>query len=224
MEEDLRNPPAGNNVLLVSGGKDSLAMLDLVLNRGENIASVVFYDGGWEWRETLAAIDHAEQLTGLKVHRLRGDYCGEFSRRGWPRPRFRWCTDLKARAINAVAKTISKAVVCIGFAADETDRARNVDLWRRDPLPKRFPLIEAAITQAEALRRCLALGYTWGNLYNWNSRISCFCCPIMRRTTLPKIREHRPEAFRRIVEMDRHAQRLGFRSSFSKTIEKVCKL
>ena len=39
-----------NNVISLSGGKDSTAMLHMMLERGESIHSVLFFDTGWELR------------------------------------------------------------------------------------------------------------------------------------------------------------------------------
>ena len=39
------------NVVSLSGGKDSTAMLLMLLERGEPVADVVFFDTGWEFPE-----------------------------------------------------------------------------------------------------------------------------------------------------------------------------
>ena len=45
-----------NNTISLSGGKDSTAMLNIMLGRGESIHSAVFFDTGWEFPEMLEHI------------------------------------------------------------------------------------------------------------------------------------------------------------------------
>ena len=50
-----------NNVISLSGGKDSTAMLHMMLERGESVHSAVFFDTGWEFPEMEAHIDEVER-------------------------------------------------------------------------------------------------------------------------------------------------------------------
>ena len=54
----------------MSGGKDSTAMAHMMLERGEKIHSVVFFDTGWEFPGMHDHIKLFEKKTGLKVWRL----------------------------------------------------------------------------------------------------------------------------------------------------------
>ena len=57
------------NVVSLSGGKDSTAMLLILLERGEPVADVVFFDTGWEFPEMyehlakLETFNHAPART-----------------------------------------------------------------------------------------------------------------------------------------------------------------
>ncbi len=59
-----------NNIVSLSGGKDSTAMLLMMLERKEPIHSVVFFDTGWEFPEMYDHIRLIEKITGLKVWTL----------------------------------------------------------------------------------------------------------------------------------------------------------
>ena len=59
------------NVVSLSGGKDSTAMLLMLLERGEPVADVVFFDTGWEFPEMYEHLEKLEAFTGLKITRLR---------------------------------------------------------------------------------------------------------------------------------------------------------
>ena len=67
---------------------------------------------------------------------------------------------------------------------------------------KRYPLIEYGITEADAIKYCRKLGYTWGGLYDIFNRVSCWCCPLQSIKDLRKLRKHRPELWAKLLEMD----------------------
>ena len=59
-----------NNILSISGGKDSTAMLIEMLERNERIHSAIFVDTGWEFPEMYDHIDQLERYTGVKIWTL----------------------------------------------------------------------------------------------------------------------------------------------------------
>jgi 3'-phosphoadenosine 5'-phosphosulfate sulfotransferase (PAPS reductase)/FAD synthetase len=108
-----------NNVISLSGGKDSTAMLIGMLERGERVHSVFFFDTGWEFPQMYEHLDRLEVYTGVKITRIhperpftywmlempviarKGENKGKVRRvgNGWPSVRRRWCTREKVRAI-----------------------------------------------------------------------------------------------------------------------------
>lgn len=203
-----------NNVVSLSGGKDSTAMLHMMLERGEHIHSAVFFDTGWEFPEMHDHIDLVEQKTGIRVVRMvhpkgfdywlfereiiarKGPMKGQLHLlgNGWPSPFRRWCTREKVGCIKKHERSVENAVACIGYAADELRRCK--------PGPHRYPLIEYGVTEAEAIEYCRKLGYTWGGLYDIFNRVSCWCCPLQSIKDLRKLRKHRPELWEKLLEMD----------------------
>ena len=203
-----------NNVISLSGGKDSTAMLHMMLDRGESVHSAVFFDTGWEFPEMEAHIDEVERKTGVKVVRLvhpqgfdywlfereiiarKGPMKGQLHRlgNGWPSLFRRWCTREKVDTIRRYDKTVDGCVPCIGYAADELHRVKTGK--------QRYPLIEYGVTEADAIEYCRKLGYTWGGLYDIFKRVSCWCCPLQSIKDLRKLRHHRPELWAKLLEMD----------------------
>lgn len=212
-----------NNVISLSGGKDSTAMLHMMLERGEPIHSVVFFDTGWEFPEMYDHLNLVEQKTGLQIIRLkhpqgfdywlnrrqvrtkrdRFDENGNLTHRkgdifrignGWPSPFRRWCTREKVNCIKRYQKTVEGCVPCIGYAEDEMHRVK--------PGPQRYPLIKYGVTEADAIKYCRKLGYTWGGLYDIFNRVSCWCCPLQSLNDLRTLRKHRPELWEKLLEMD----------------------
>jgi 3'-phosphoadenosine 5'-phosphosulfate sulfotransferase (PAPS reductase)/FAD synthetase len=205
-----------NNVVSLSGGKDSTAMLLMMLERGEPIHSVVFFDTGWEFPQMYEHIELLEKRIGIRIWRLQSkfpfDYWmmarpviarkepnkGEVTRigQGWPSINRRWCTKQKTNTIHEFARVIPGAVQCIGYAADETGRSVS------SKITARFPLQEYGITEAKALLYCYAKGYDWGGLYEHFGRVSCFCCPLQRIGELRTLRRHFPDLWQRMLSME----------------------
>ena len=199
-----------NNILSFSGGKDSTAMLHLMLERGEDIKAVIWCDlGDWEFPEMAEHVAEVERKTGMTVTRVHPahdlnrlafekeyEHNGETVRGyGWPNVHKRWCTKAKLRAIEAEVRRIGGGKQCIGLAADETKRTR---------LPgKRYPLDEYGYTEADCLALCKRLGYHWNGLYEIYRRVSCWCCPLQSNNDLRMLRRHRPELWARLHEMDK---------------------
>lgn len=207
-----------NYVVSLSGGKDSTAMLHWMLERGEDIHSVIFFDTGWEFPEMEDHISLVQEKTGVDIIRFTpeksfdywmyhrrvkardGDMKGEVHRigNGWPSPMRRWCTSIKVDTINKYVRSVDGAVSCIGFAADETHRDKD----NNGKIEKRYPLIEYGKTEADCMEYCKSLGYHWGGLYEIWGRVSCWCCPLQGLKDLRKLRRHRPELWERLIEMD----------------------
>lgn len=197
-------------VVSLSGGKDSTAMLLMLLEKGEAVDEVVFFDTGMEFPEMREHLAKLENYTGIEFTRLRMDPSFEylmFVRRlkrgkrkaengyGWPRPNARWCTSYKTRTINKYLEKLSPDEVCIGIAADETGRNKN-------PPPSRYPLVEWGVTESDALSYCASSGFDWGGLYEKKNRVSCWCCPLQSLDDLRVLREFHPELWERLQEMD----------------------
>ena len=215
-----------NNVISFSGGKDSTAMVLEMLERGENIHSVVAFDTGWEFPQMLEHWDKFEKYTGLEIVKLypRFDFTESLFTReikkrdgttrignGWPAPLRRWCTREKMNQIDKYMRTIENPVSCIGFAADEQKRADGKGV--NDKRYKvRFPLIEWDIDEAEALAICKRHGFNYGGLYDHFQRVSCFCCPLQRIGELRLLRRHYPEQWGLMLKWEKDAQEnKGFR-------------
>lgn len=199
-----------NQIISLSGGKDSTAMLLMMLERKEPIHSVVFFDTGWEFPQMIGHIDLLERRTGIEIVHLKPKRSFEYwmierplkDRRGysWPSPIRRWCTREKFAAINKYTNQFKPYIECIGYALDENERTSKEIVKRRDNL--RFPLIEWGITELKALNYCFVKGYDWGGLYDHFDRVSCFCCPLQRIGELRNLRIHYPELWKRMLDMD----------------------
>lgn len=209
------------HIVSFSGGKDSTAMLLMMVEKGMPIDDIIFCDTGVEFH---AMYDHIKQVEKLikrpitilrephgfeywllyhmcnsrygedngKTHRIKG--------RSWPRARARWCTrTLKTDPINKYIKDNyngEDVKQYIGIAYDEPKRHKNI------PANVQHPLYDWQITEKQALEYCYAKGFTWGGLYEIFNRVSCWLCPLQGIGELRKLRKHFPELWGKLLYWD----------------------
>lgn len=210
----------------LSGGKDSTAMLLLMIERGMPIDTVITADTGMEFPEMYDHLSKVDEYLfrerGLHITTLRHPHGFEWLMfeepkqkpsslenrarlgvppygNGWPGIRVRWCTGaLKTHLISKEVNRLKKeknALHYVGIAADEAQRCKG----------EVYPLVEWGITEAQALQACYDRGFDFGGLYEIYHRASCWCCPLQRIDELRKLRQHHPELWARLLDMDRRA-------------------
>ncbi len=208
---------AGKNIVSFSGGKDSTAMLLMMIERGVPVDEVRFFDTGWEFPEMHDHILQVEVYTGIPITtikpkdsfdfemlerpvvRSKGINKGEVHRYGYGWPSFmrRWCTTIKNRYLNVGVK--ADDAVFIGFALDEIHRAEKLQKKKKNA---RFPLVEYGVSEIEALKYCTDRGFTWGGLYEHHKRVSCFCCPLQNIKALRALRKHHPHLWKKMLDWE----------------------
>ena len=210
----------------LSGGKDSTAMLLLMIERGMPIDAVISADTGMEFPEMyehLAKVDaYLFRERGIHITTLRHPHGFEYlmfdvpqqkkraiERRiamgqpltgyGWPGIRVRWCTgQLKTHLIAKEVNRLKGEHGALHYVGIAEDEA-----WRCKD--EQYPLVEWGITEAEALKICYDRGYDFGGLYEIYHRASCWCCPFQRIDELRKLRKYHPELWKKLMELDRRA-------------------
>lgn len=205
----------------VSWGKDSTAMLHLVLERGLPLDEVVFFDTGMEFDCIYAERDRAMPMlrdAGVAYTELRprtpmwwdmlcrpvrSRATGEVHKRGygWCGGPCRWGTRCKQRALDSYARA-KGADVYVGIAVDEKRRiARARQPW------KFLPLVDAGMTEADCLSSCYGHGHAWdeggARLYDVLDRASCWCCRNKNLSELRGIKSHLPSYWERLVALER---------------------
>lgn len=195
------------NIVSLSGGKDSTAMLLMMLEKGMRVDEVLFFDTGMEFPQMYDHLERVEKDTGLTITRITGSETFEHGllehRRtrgkrinevgfGWPTPMARWCTALKVRAIEKHLKGREVAQF-VGIAADEARRCKK---------GINYPLVDWGVTESDALAYCRARGYDWGGLYDHFKRVSCWCCPLQSIDELRKLRKYHPDLWKKLIMLD----------------------
>lgn len=205
------------HVVSFSGGKDSTAMLLMMIERSMRIDRVICVDTTKEFPQMYKHIRKVQKMIApLKIEVVKIDYDYWFGEHiltkgnrkgtrgyGWPGIGYRWCTSLKVAAIEKVLRGTQNVVQYLGIAADEAHREgknqRNRTL--------RYPLIEWDVIEAQALRYCYDRGLDWGGLYNRLARVSCYCCPLARVGELETLYNDFPELWKIIKAMDQKSNR-----------------
>ena len=226
-------------IVSLSGGKDSTAMLLRMLELGERVDDIVFFDTGWEFPGMYDHLDLLENRTGRAITRLKPripfDYRLIFhpvrSKKdrpehnivkgrvyrygsGWPSSLRRWCTREKINTIERYLKrqyALKNIIMCVGFASDES--GRETSTMQSKVYNYRYPLIEWSWPESKCLEYCRYLGYDWGGLYEHFRRVSCYCCPLQRIGELRQLRSHHPGLWQKMLKMDRKIpNNVGFRN------------
>lgn len=220
MNEESSNKPYC--VLNFSGGKDSTALLILLLENGEPLDEIIFCDTGYEMPQLYDHIDDVEAwmkanypdapgITRLKPENgfdyylyekpiIKGSRKGKIGY-GWPSMRNRWCTKyLKLMPKIRHLRGRENVVHYVGIAADEPKRIRNDH-------DKRYPLAEWGITESECLELCYSKGFTFQGLYKHFKRLGCWCCPLKSKHDLRVMWKYYPTLWKRLLEMEEKSRR-----------------
>ena len=185
----------GGNMISISGGCDSTAMLLMMLEANEPIADVVFFDWGREFPQVYAHLEKLGEYIERPITRLYpSQEWGHYETKwGVPRPRGNWCTATKRDCINKHRHTLEDAIDCIGFVYEERNRRPKYKPWQR------YPLLEMGVTKTEGLKYCQHHGFDWDGLYapDMFDRVSCWCCFNKNKREQKVMQEHFPEYWER---------------------------
>lgn len=226
MSDEKRMADNAFHAISLSGGKDSTAMLLLMIERDMPIDIVLTADTGMEFPEMYEHLgkldDYLYKERGLHLTVLRHPKGFEWlmfdepkqkassidNRRklgvtpygnGWPSVKVRWCTgQLKTHLINKEVNRLKGQYHALHYVGIAADEPKRIK-------NEQYPLVDWGITEREALKICYDRGYDWGGLYEIHHRCSCWCCPLQRIDELRKLRHHHPELWARLREMDQRA-------------------
>lgn len=226
------------HVVSLSGGKDSTAMLLMMLEKKMPIDIILFCDTGLEFPDMYNHLDKLEQYIGRKITRLKAQFSFEHyllnaivkrkksqefiekygamhNGNSWPGPRQRWCTArLKDAPREKFLSSLRKqytVIEYVGIAADEEYRLKR-KVNRKENV--RHPLVEWNVTEKECLTYCYTHGFDWNGLYTHFKRVSCWCCPLQPLSELRILYYNYPELWNQLREWDDKTWR-NFRADYS---------
>lgn len=213
------------NVVSFSGGKDSTAMLLMMVEKGIKIDLILWCDTGLEFPAMYEHVNKVEKYVGIPITRLKADKSFEYwflehkpkrrnpalqgmKGKSWATAQVRWCTkELKTNVIQRFLKELYKKYDVqefIGIAADEPKRIKD----------KHYPLVDWKMTEQDCLDFCYSKGFDFGGLYEIFHRVSCWCCPLQSLDELRNLQMFFPDLWMQLKEWDSKTWRT-FRADYS---------
>lgn len=200
------------NIVSCSFGKDSLAMLLLLIEKKYQVDEVIFYDTGMEFKAVYDMRDRVLPL--LKSNNIKytelypsNSFLYDMTQRpvystkkghhygyGWCGGVCRWGTTLKTQTIDKYISDVDNYY--IGIAYDEPRRLELLEA------PKKSPLADLRMTEKDCLEYCYSKGFFWEEngvrLYDILDRVSCWCCSNKNKKELQNIFLYLPEYWQRL--------------------------
>lgn len=205
-----------------SFGKDSLAMILLLLEKNYPLDEVLFFNTGAEFQ--------AIEKNKIKLEKILQDKNILFTelkpkqdffytmlekpvtkRNGEKQNGYKWCGGLcrwgtteKIIAIENHYKKYDDDFICeyVGIALDEQERIERERQKTKGKTIKLYPLAEWGMTEKDCLNYCYRNGWHWEengiDLYKILARVSCWCCRNKNLKELENIFNYLPEYWERL--------------------------
>ena len=189
------------NTISLSGGKDSTAMLLMMLEKKIPVDHIVFFDTGWEFPGMSEHLDKLEKYIGREIISLKPNKSFEelFDKYGFPSLKGRWCTTYKRDTLSKFSNQYKPNTQWIGFSSDESKRIKKT-------IGYNYPLVDWKVTEEDALKYCYEKGFDWGGLYEKYNRVSCWNCPLQSLKDLKALWLHFPEYWKRLLKMQKQSK------------------
>jgi 3'-phosphoadenosine 5'-phosphosulfate sulfotransferase (PAPS reductase)/FAD synthetase len=209
------------HIISLSGGKDSTAMLLMMIEKKMPIDRIICVDTTKEFPAMYRHVEKVQEyIKPLEIEIVKIDFDYWFGEHiktkgnnkgkigyGWADFKNRWCTALKREIVN---KYITKDTIEYhGIALDEVKRIRK---YKNRNI--QYPLVDWGITEKQALEYCYNKGFNWEGLYKKFNRVSCWCCPLQRIGELEILYNDFPELWQELKEMDKKSYR-KFRDNYT---------
>lgn len=200
----------------VSGGKDSLFMLKLILDHPEEypLNGVVHYELEIDYPFIHDVIDYMEsecKRYGIQFWRIRPrkTWAELLEKHGFPTKRARWCnSEYKLDGDRQLREWLKskgvRPVMYIGFCADEEKRFK-AELFDRDARYI-YPLAEHDIEEATILEWAKTVPI-FNDFYKMQRRCGCMWCPLQSYGASAYTREKYPEEWAKIAAAARKRER-----------------
>lgn len=224
------------NIVQFSGGKDSTAMLLMLLEKNIKIDEIIFCDTGKEFPAMYRHIEkvrkyikkYNKDITILRNDKTFDYYMFDHVKTkgknkgskgyGWADMGIRWCTTLLKQNLTKKYLRGVEHISYIGIAFDETKRHEK----KADNVV--HPLYDWKITEKQALEYCYFKGFHWQGLYKDFKRVSCWCCPLKSLPELKVLYEKYPDLWEQLKTMDNRSNN-QFQPNYSVTdLENMFKL
>lgn len=191
----------------VSGGKDSLYMLNLILHNLDRypLNGVVHFELEIDYPFIHDVIDYMEsecKRFGITFVRIkpRKSWKELYNRYGFPTHNARWCnSEYKLDAFSQLKEWTRSlgyyTVNYIGYCADEEKR-----FSKRTNLREIYPLVENGIKESEILKWAREQPI-FNNFYKTNDRCGCMYCPMASKISFAYLYKYYPDKYEECLAM-----------------------
>lgn len=197
----------------VSGGKDSLYMLNLILHNLDKypLNGVVHFELEIDYPFIHNVIDYMEnecKKHNIKFVRIRPRNTWEelYEKYGFPTRIARWCnSNYKLDAKNQV-KDYLKSQGCylvsyIGYCVDEVKRYEN-----RNNKYEIYPLVENNIKESTILKWAKTVDL-FNDYYKYNDRCGCMFCPLSTMINHAYLLKYYPEQYNKMMYLAKETEK-----------------
>jgi 3'-phosphoadenosine 5'-phosphosulfate sulfotransferase (PAPS reductase)/FAD synthetase len=185
----------------VSGGKDSLYMLNLILHNLDiyPLDGVVHFEMEIDYPFIHTVIDYMEECckkANIPFVRIKPSYSwiSMYEKYGFPTRKARWCNKLKIDA-NLQLENFMKSRGCyvvhyIGYCVDEEKRYKHKEGIKTE----RYPLVEQGIMEDTILEWAKDQPI-FNHYYETQRRCGCMYCPMSSYISFAYLYKYYPENF-----------------------------
>ena len=200
----------------VSGGKDSLYMLNYILHNIDRypLDGVVHFEIEIDYPFIHDVIDYMEsecKRVGIRFVRIRPRKTwGElYEKYGFPTRKARWCNShYKLDASRQLSEWLNKAgffvVFYIGYCADEESRFNKRLSARKLEI---YPLVENGINE-DMILEWAKTQPIFNDYYKFNKRCGCMYCPMASYMNYAYLYKYYPANFQFMIEKMRETEEL----------------
>lgn len=194
----------------VSGGKDSLYMLGLILKNLHKypLDYVLNYDLEIDWEWVKKSVNKIEQMcvkAGITFWRIkpRRKWLDLYEKYDMPTRRARWCNNLykldaEKQMIEWIKKQNCRPIAYIGFCADEERRFKyQLGNWEKGTCC--YPLAEEGITE-DIILEWAKKQSIFSDWYKYFKRQGCKMCPMLTMKEIAYMYKYERESFEKYFE------------------------
>ena len=201
----------------VSGGKDSLYMLKLILEHLDEypLNGVVHFELEIDFPFIKNVIDYME--TECKKHNIpflrikpRVSWFDMYEKYGFPTRIARWCNskyklDAQRQLEQFMKERGTYVVSYIGFCADEINRFRYDLNNRSENVRQIYPLAEKGIEEKTILEWAKNIPI-FNDFYKFNERCGCMYCPLSSMRGMSYLLKYYPNEYDKFITMAKETE------------------
>lgn len=198
----------------VSGGKDSLYMLNLILHNLDKypLDGVVHFELEIDFPFIHDVIDYMESECarfGIPFFRIkpRTTWKEFYDKYGFPTRKARWCNDkYKLDSLKQLKEFLLEkgcyVVNYIGYCADEMNRVQTEINSKQKNV---YPLVDFGITEDTILEWAKEQPI-YNDYYKYNQRCGCMYCPMMSMANCAYLAYYYPEEYNKLIELAKNTE------------------